>query len=99
MRLDNERKEESIIEASLASKLDMIHFDFFFDVESAVKDTQKRICSKLKVEPKFSITLDNTQKLLKFIDTHIDLVILHVDLVSSTRLSMNLPLKRSVPII
>ncbi|MDP8907287.1 MAG: adenylate/guanylate cyclase domain-containing protein [Thermoproteota archaeon] len=97
---DNKRKEKSISDASSIPKMGMIYLDSVFDVESAIKDTQKRTWSELKVEPNFYIPLDNTQTLLeKFIDTRIDLVILHVDLVSSTRLSMNLPLRRLVPIV
>lgn len=78
----------------------MIYLDSVFDVESAIKETQKRTYSELKVEPNFYIPLDRTQTLLeKFIDTRIGLVILHVDLVSSTRLSMYLPLRRLVPVV
>lgn len=97
---DNERKERSISDASLIPKMGMVYLDSVFDIESAIKDTQKRTWRELKVGPKFYIPLDSTQTLLeKFINTHIDLVILHVDLVSSTRLSMNLPLRRLVPIV
>jgi class 3 adenylate cyclase len=78
----------------------MIYLDSVFDIGSAIKDTQKRTWSELKVGHKFYIPLDSTRTLLeKFINTNIDLVILHVDLVSSTRLSMNLPLPRLVPIV
>jgi adenylate cyclase len=97
---DNKRKEKSVMDASLTPKIGMIYLDSIFDVESAIKDTQKRIWSELKVEPKFSIPLENTQELLeKFANTHIVLVILYVDLVSSTKLSMDLPLKILAPII
>ncbi len=100
MQVDNKRKEKSVSDASLIPKIGMIYLDFVFDVESAIKDAQKRTWSELKVAPKFNIPLDRTQTLLeKFTNTYIDLVILHVDLVSSTRLSMNLPLRRLVPIV
>jgi class 3 adenylate cyclase len=80
----------------------MIYLDSVFDVASAIKETQKRMWSKLKVEPRFSIALESSKELLeKFVNTSVVLVILYVDLVSSTKpkLSMNLPLKRLVPII
>ncbi|MEJ7640729.1 MAG: adenylate/guanylate cyclase domain-containing protein [Candidatus Nitrosocosmicus sp.] len=100
IQVDNKRKEKSISDASLIPKIGMIYLDSVFDVESAIKDAQKRTWSELKVVPKFNIPLDRSQTLLeKFTNTHIDLVILHVDLVSSTRLSMNLPLRRLVPIV
>src|SRR5215212_9125456 len=97
---DIERKEKSVMDASSTPKIGMIHLDSVFDVESAIKETQKRIWRELKVEPKFSIPLESSKGLLeKFVNTNVVLVILYADLVSSTKLSMNLPLKRLVPII
>ncbi len=99
-RKDIERKEKSVMDASLTPKIGMIYLDSVFDVESAIKETQKRIWGQLKVEPRFSIPLESSKDLLeKFVDTNVVLVILYVDLVSSTKLSMNLPLKRLAPII
>ncbi len=100
LKTDKKRKERSISDASSIPKIGMIYLDSVFDIESAIEDAQKRTWSELKVEPNFYIPLRSTQTLLeKFIDTRIDLVILHVDLVSSTSLSMNLPLRRLVPIV
>ncbi len=97
---DIKRKEKSVMDESLTPKMGMIYLDSVFDVESAIKETQKRIWSELKVEPKFSIPLESSKELLeKFVNTNVVLVILYVDLVSSTKLSMNLPLKRLAPII
>lgn len=78
----------------------MLSLDTIFDRGSAIKDAQKRTWVNLKVKSKFNIPLENTQKLLeKFVNTNIVLIILNVDLVSSTKLSMDLPLKRLVPIV
>jgi adenylate cyclase len=97
---DIKRKEKSVMDASLTPKIGMMYLDSVFDVESAIKETQKRIWRELKVEPKFSIPLESSNGLLeKFVNTNVNLVILYVDLVSSTKLSMNLPLKRLAPII
>lgn len=98
--IENKKKNESIMEASKIPKLGMIFVDPIFDIEKAIEDTQTRIWSNLKVQLKFDIPFDNTQELLeKFTQTNVVLVILCVDLVGSTELSMNLPLKRLVPII
>ncbi len=100
VKSENERKDESILEASQTPKIGMIDLDNVFDIDNAIKNTQSRIWKKLKIKSKFNIPLENTQRLLeKFVSTNITLVILHVDLVSSTRLSMNLPLKRLATII
>lgn len=93
-------KEEGVMQASKVPKLGMLLVDTVFDVESAIKDAQKRVWYQLKVKSDFNISQENTQRLLeKFIGTTVHLVVLHVDLVGSTDLSMNLPLKRLVPII
>ena len=93
-------KEEAVIQASKSSKLGMLLIDPVFNIDSAIMDAQKRIWYQLKVKSDFNISQENTQKLLeKFIGTTVPLVVLHVDLVGSTDLSMNLPLKRLVPII
>jgi class 3 adenylate cyclase len=93
-------KEKSILEASKVPKLGMLLLDTVFDTESAIKDAQQRTWYNLKVRSEFNISQEKTQELMEsFIGTNVTLVILHVDLVSSTDLSMNLPLKRLIPII
>jgi len=93
-------RKEAVIQASKTSKLGMLLIDPVFNIDSAITDAQKRIWFQLKVKSDFNISQENTQRLLeKFMGTTVPLVVLHVDLVGSTDLSMNLPLKRLVPII
>jgi class 3 adenylate cyclase len=96
----NKAKEESILQASKIPKLGMLLVETVFDTESAIQDAQKRTWYNIKVKSEFNISQEKTQELLEsFIGTNVTLVILHIDLVGSTDLSMNLPLKRLVPII
>ncbi|MDQ2684216.1 MAG: adenylate/guanylate cyclase domain-containing protein [Thermoproteota archaeon] len=96
----NKAKEESILQASKVPKLGMLLVDTVFDIESAIKDAQQRTWYNLKVKSEFNISQEKTQDLMdSFIVTNVTLVILHVDLVGSTDLSMNLPLKRLVLLI
>lgn len=96
----NKAKEESVLQASKVPKLGMLLLDTVFDIESAIKDAQKRTWYNIKVKSEFNISQEKTQELLEsFIGTNVILVILHIDLVGSTDLSMNLPLKRLVPIM
>jgi len=99
-QLAHQNKEKSIIEVSSNPKYEMENSISGFDVENSMQDIQKRIWSKLKAKSISNIHLKDTQKLLEnVVNTDISLVILYADLVSSTKLSMNLPLKRLVPII
>jgi adenylate cyclase len=66
----------------------------------AIKDTQSRTWKALKLEPKFNIPMEQTQNIPeKFAKSKVTLVILHVDLVGSTKLSMTLPTERLATII
>jgi len=99
-QLDYQNKEKSIFEVSSSPKQEMINSISDFDVENSIQDIQKRIWSKLKAKSIYNIHIKDTQKLLEnIVNTDVSLVILYADLVSSTKLSMNLPLKRLVPII
>jgi adenylate cyclase len=61
---------------------------------------QTRVWKALEGEPGFVISFVETQDILeKFGKSKVSLVILNVDLVSSTRLSMTLPLDRLTMII
>jgi adenylate cyclase len=49
----------------------------------------------LKVKPEFKISLSKSQRILeKSVESKIDLVILHIDLVGSTRISMILSIDK-----
>lgn len=97
---DNKRKEESIKQVSEASSLGMFYLDSVIDAERSIKDAQKRMWKALKLEPKFDIPLEQTQEILeKFCDSKIILIILHVDLVGSTKLSMTLPTEKLATLV
>jgi class 3 adenylate cyclase len=97
---DKQDKEKSIIYASYKPKNEMINSVSDFDIDNSIKDIQKRVWVRLKAKPIFNINLKDIHPILeKVVNTNVYLVILYVDLVSSTKLSMNLPLKRLTPII
>jgi adenylate cyclase len=97
---NKQNKEKNIIDASSKPKSEMINSVSEFDIENSIKDIQKRVWARLKAKPIFNINIKDAQKLLKrVVNTDISLVILYVDVVNSTKLSMNLPLKRLAPII
>jgi adenylate cyclase len=65
------------------------------DVDVIMKKSQTRMWKTLQGEPQFIISVAETQNVLdKFASSKIDFVILNVDLVASTKLSMTLPLHR-----
>jgi class 3 adenylate cyclase len=97
---DKQNEEKDIIDASSKPKSEMINSVSNIDIENSIKNIQKRVWARLKAKPIFNINIKDTQKLLeRVVNTDISLVILHVDVVNSTKISMNLPLKRLAPII
>ena len=65
------------------------------DVDVIMKKSQTRMWKTLQGEPQFIISVAETQNVLdKFASSKINFVILNVDLVVSTKLSMILPLDR-----
>ena len=70
------------------------------DVDVIMKKSQTRMWKTLKGEPQFIISVAETQNVLdKFAGSKINFVILNVDLVASTKLSMTLPLDRLTTLI
>ena len=69
-------------------------------VDVIMKKSQTRMWKTLKGEPQFIISVAETQDVLdKFAGSKINFVILNVDLVASTKLSMTLPLDRLTTLI
>ena len=76
---------------SLAS----FYLDAVVDLDKAIKLAQERVWKALKVESRFDLSTEETQEILsKLAKTKVMLVILHIDLVGSTRLSSTLPADR-----
>jgi adenylate cyclase len=71
-----------------------------YDVDVIMKKSQTRMWKTLKGEPQFIISVAETQNVLdKFAGSKMNFVILNVDLVASTKLSMTLPLDRLARLI
>jgi adenylate cyclase len=65
------------------------------DIDVIMKKSQTRMWKTLNGEPQFIISVAETQNVLdKFVGSKIKFVILNVDVVASTKLSMTLPLDR-----
>jgi adenylate cyclase len=70
------------------------------DVNSIMKKSQNRVWNTLGGEPEFIISVAETQNVLsEFASLKMKFVILNVDLVGSTKLSMTLPLDRLTKMI
>lgn len=104
---EDKEKSDSKIEAIPRSKtgseslfMNRLYLDAVIDIESVIKESQVRMWKALKVKPEFKISLSETQRVLeRFVESKPNLVILHIDLVGSTKMSMSLSIDRLSAII
>jgi adenylate cyclase len=80
--------------------INKLYLDAVIDIESVIKNSQVRMWKALKAKPEFRISLSETQTILeKFIESKVNLVILHIDLVGSTKMSMTLSIDKLSAIV
>jgi class 3 adenylate cyclase len=95
-----ERRKMVIKNASDIPLLTKFYFDELVSINKAIQLAQSRMWRALKVGSEFNISMDETQDILEiYAKSKVTLVILHVDLVESTRLLMTLPVDRLATII
>lgn len=97
---EEESKARSATAVTSAPTLSSFPLDGLVDKEEAVKQAQERVWKALKFEPEFDLSREETQAILeKFVKSKVEFVILHIDLVGSTKLSMTLPADRLANIV
>jgi len=100
---EQEEKKRVLLEEQVSNNPSLgstFYLDAVVDIEHAIKLAETRIWKALKSEPEFTISTEETKGILKKLaKSKVPLVILHVDLVGSTRLSMSVPLDRLTTIM
>ncbi|HJS82397.1 MAG TPA: adenylate/guanylate cyclase domain-containing protein [Nitrososphaera sp.] len=95
-----EQQSEAARQESEMSSLASFYLDALVDLEQAIKQAQQRVWKALKVETKFDLSTEDTHNVLaKLAKSKVRLVILNIDLVGSTRLSMTLPVDRLATLV
>jgi Adenylate cyclase, family 3 (some proteins contain HAMP domain) len=85
---------------SEASSLASFYLDAVVDLENAIKMAQQRVWKALKVETRFDLSTEESHGVLaKLAKSKAKLVILNIDLVGSTRMSMTLPVDRLATLV
>lgn len=76
------------------------YLDAVVNIDLAIRNAQTRMWKALRSGPEFNVSTEGTNKILnQFSKSKVTFVILHIDLVGSTQLSMTLPLDRLTTII
>lgn len=100
---EEEKKElemkQKILDAS-PSMGNSFYLDAVVNIDFAIRNAQTRMWKALSSGPEFNISTEGTEKTLnQFSKFKVTFVILHIDIVGSTQLSMTLPLDRLTTII
>ena len=83
-----------------APSLASFYLDAVVDLDKAIKMAQKRVWKALKVESSFDLSTEEAEEILaRHAKSKVMLVILHIDLVGSTRMSSDLPADRLAAIV
>src|SRR5215216_2141522 len=98
---EEERKKTSVKQLSNTSSLGMFYLDAVINIKLAIKHAQHSMWKALKGVPEFNISMvEETQNILeKYAKSKVAFVILHIDIVGSTAMSMILPVERLATII
>ena len=103
IRKVNGQEERRKITATSVSSLPLLskfYLDKVVNIDKAIKFAQFRMWEALRVGTEFNISMEETQDILQiYAKSKVTLVILHVDLVESTKLLMALPIDRLGTII
>ncbi len=99
--IDNEEeKKKKRKELSGNTSIADFYLDAIVNIDEIIKNAQSRIWKALQVNFEFDVSTDESKKFLeRFIGTKINLVMIHVDLVGSTKLCMTLPVNRLADIL
>lgn len=99
---EEQRKQIAVKQVSDASSLGSFNLDTIINIDLAIKHAQHSMWNALKgAEPQFNISMiEETQDILeKYAKSKVTFVVLHIDIVGSTAMSMTLPVERLATII
>ncbi len=98
---DNNDKEKKYLKNdSCNHPMSVFYLDAIVDIKKIMSNAQSNIWKALRTDPVFTVPFDETQELLSnYANTKIKSIILYIDIVGSTKLSMTLPIERLSKII
>lgn len=89
-----------LISNSKVNDISVFHVDALIDIQKIISVSQSSMWKALRSDPIFTAPFEETQEILNgYHSEKIKLIILNIDIVGSTKLSMNLPIERVSKII
>lgn len=98
--IQDEGKRAAAKKAVNAPSMGMFYLDAVVNIDNIIKSAQLEVWKSLKGEMEFNISGEDTQDVLaKLAGSKVTLVILYIDIVGSTKLSMTLPVDKLAAIV
>lgn len=104
--IENENKSNKEIGKEAENKklsnhlINKFYLNAVIDIDTIIKESQIRTWNALKSKPELNIILKETQAILEqHAESKLQLVMLHIDLVGSTKMALTLPIDRLTMII
>jgi len=99
----NEKKDHEnnrLIGNNMVDNASVFYVDALIDIQKIITASQSSMWKALRSDPIFTAPFEETQQVLSsYYNEKIKLIILNIDIVGSTKLSMNLPIERVSKII
>jgi adenylate cyclase len=97
---EEERKRSAASATAGAPSFSSFELAHVVDTEQAIKLAQERVWRALRFESQFNLSTEETNSILeRFAKSKVGFVILHIDIVGSTKLSMTTPADRLATIV
>lgn len=97
---NNDMEKKYLKNDSSNHPMSVFYLDAIVDIKKIISNAQSNIWKALRTDPVFTVPFDETQELLSnYANTKIKSIILYIDIVGSTKLSMTLPIERLSKII
>lgn len=98
--IQDEGKKTAVKRAADTSSIGLFYLDAIVNIDNIIKSAQLEMWKSLKGEMEFNISGEDTQNVLaKLAGSKVTFVILYIDIVGSTKLSMTLPVDKLAAIV
>ena len=95
-----DHENSRLIGNNLVDNASVFYVDALIDIQKIISSSQSSMWKALRSDPIFTAPFEETQKVLSsYYNEKIKLIILNIDIVGSTKMSMNLPIERVSKII
>ena len=95
-----DHENSRLIGNNLVDNASVFYVDALIDIQKIISSSQSSMWKALRSDPIFTAPFEETQKVLSsYYNEKIKLIILNIDIVGSTKMSMNLPIEKVSKII